>query len=163
MKDEKTLELCCIVMCSQLTVQHLIVKHLSRGCVLSLSHVRLFATPWTIACQAPLSVEFSRQEYWSGLPFPSPVGFPDPGIKPAPPALAGWFLTTVSPGKPVKATASIFLIPFLLLQRHTHAQFFTLKTHYIHYILSFISKCKLKKIINYFTWLCWVLAVACGI
>ena len=40
-------------------------------CVL-LSHVRLFATPWTVACQAPLSTEFSRQEYWSGLTFPSP-------------------------------------------------------------------------------------------
>ena len=46
-----------------------------------------FATPWTVARQAPLSVEFSRQEYWSGLPFPSPGDLPDPGIKPASPAL----------------------------------------------------------------------------
>ena len=48
----------------------------------SLSRVRLFATPWTIAHQAPLSLGFSRQEYWSGLPSPSPGDLPDPGIKP---------------------------------------------------------------------------------
>ena len=52
-----------------------------------LSHVRLFATPWTVAFQAPSSVEFSRQEYWSGLPFPSPGGLPNPGIEPWPPTL----------------------------------------------------------------------------
>ena len=46
-----------------------------------LSHVQLFATPWTVAHQAPLSMAFSRQEYWSGLPFPSPEDLPDPGIK----------------------------------------------------------------------------------
>ena len=46
----------------------------------SLSHVQLFATPWSVAHQAPLSVEFSRQEYWSGLPFPSPEELPDPGM-----------------------------------------------------------------------------------
>ena len=53
------------------------------SCVLShCSHVQLFATPWTIARQAPLSMEFSRQEYWSGLPFPSPGKLPDPGMEP---------------------------------------------------------------------------------
>ena len=46
-----------------------------------------FETPWTIACQAPLSIRFPRQEYWSGLPFPSPGGFPHPGIKPVPPGV----------------------------------------------------------------------------
>ena len=51
-----------------------------------LSHVQLFAIPW-IAYQAPLSMEFSRQEYWSGLPFPSPGHLPDPGIEPRSPAL----------------------------------------------------------------------------
>ena len=45
------------------------------------------ATPWTVACQAPLSMEFSRQEYWSELPFPSPGDLPDPGIEPGSPAL----------------------------------------------------------------------------
>ena len=47
-----------------------------------LSHVQLFVTPWAVAHQAPLSMEFSRQEYWSGLPFPFPGDLPDPGIKP---------------------------------------------------------------------------------
>ena len=53
----------------------------------SLSHVWLIANPRTIACQAPLSMEFSRQECWSGLPFPSPGDLPSPGIKPRSPAL----------------------------------------------------------------------------
>ena len=53
----------------------------------SLSHVRLFATPWTVAYKAPLSMEFSRQEYRSGLPFPSPGDLPVPGIEPGSPAL----------------------------------------------------------------------------
>ena len=60
-------------------------------------------TPWTVACQAPLSMEFPRQEYWRGLPFPSPGIFSDPGVKPvslASPTLAGEFFTTESPGKP---------------------------------------------------------------
>ena len=61
-----------------------------------LSHVQLFETPWTIACQASLPMEFSRWEYWSGLPFPSPGDLPDPGIQPASlaaPALArGFFI-----------------------------------------------------------------------
>ena len=60
------------------------------------------AIPWTVSCQAPLSMEFSRQEYWSGLPFPSLGDFPNPGIKPvslACPALAGRFFTTESSGK----------------------------------------------------------------
>ena len=55
--------------------------------VKSLSPVLLFVTPWTVAYQAILSVEFSRQEYWSGLPFPSPGDLPNPGIKAGSPAL----------------------------------------------------------------------------
>ena len=58
--------------------------------------LRLFATPWTIALQAPLSMEFPRQEYWRGLPFPPPENLPDPGMEPtslASPALAGGFFT----------------------------------------------------------------------
>ena len=53
--------------------------------VKSLSRVQLFATPWTVAYQAPLSMGFSRQEYWNGLPFPSPGDLPDPGIEPGSP------------------------------------------------------------------------------
>ena len=58
-------------------------------------------TPWTVARQAPLSMGFSRQEYWSGLPFPSPGDLPDPGTEPASPVLAGRFFTTEPPGKPI--------------------------------------------------------------
>ena len=58
---------------------------------------------WTVACQSPLSMGFSRQEYQSGLPFPSPGDLPDPGIKPASPALAGGFFTTEPPGQPKEA------------------------------------------------------------
>ena len=53
-----------------------------------------FLTSRTVACQAPLSVGFSRQEYWSGLPFPLPGDLPDPGIEPAAPVLAGMFFTS---------------------------------------------------------------------
>ena len=56
----------------------------------SLSHVQLFATPWTVAYQALLSMGFSRQEYWSGLPFPSPGNHPNPGIEPGDCGLPGF-------------------------------------------------------------------------
>ena len=62
--------------------------------------VQLFATPWTIAHQVPLPMEFSRQEYWSGLPFPKPVDLPNPGLEPVSlvsSTLAGGFLTTAPP------------------------------------------------------------------
>ena len=78
---------------------HVGIQVWSCMCVQSLSHVRLFATPWTVACQAPLSMGFSRQEYWSGLPFTSPGDLPNSVIKPASPALAGGFFTTEPPGK----------------------------------------------------------------
>ena len=65
-----------------------------------LSRVGLFATPWTVAHQAPQSMEFSRQEYWSGLPFPSPGDLPNPGIKPGSPALKAGTLPSEPPGKP---------------------------------------------------------------
>ena len=61
------------------------------------SHVRLFATPWTVVHQAPLSMEFSRQEYWSGLPFPFPGDLPDPGIEPGSLALQA---DSLPPGTP---------------------------------------------------------------
>ena len=69
--------------------------------VKSLSCVRLFATPWTVVYQAPPSMGFSRQEYWSGLPFPSPGNLPNPGIKPGYPAFQADALTSEPPGKPV--------------------------------------------------------------
>ena len=68
-----------------------------------LSRIWLFATPWTVAHQAPLSMGFFRQEYWSGLPLLTPGDLPDQGIEPASlisPALAGKFFSTVPPRKP---------------------------------------------------------------
>ena len=67
--------------------------------VKSLSHVRLFATLWTVAYQALPSMEFSRQEYWSGLPFPSPGDLPDPGIELGSPALQADALPSEPRGK----------------------------------------------------------------
>ena len=66
----------------------------------SLSRVRLFVTPWTVAYQAPLSMGFSRQDYWSGLPFPSPGDLPDPGIEPRFPTLQADALLSDPPGEP---------------------------------------------------------------
>ena len=60
--------------------------------------MRLLAIPWAVAHHVPLFMGFLRQEYWSGLSFPSPGGLPDPGIEPAFPALAGGFFTTEPPG-----------------------------------------------------------------
>ena len=68
--------------------------------VKSLSRVRLFATPWTVADQASQSMGFSRQEDWSGLPFPSAGDLPDPGIEPGSPALEADALTSEPPEKP---------------------------------------------------------------
>ena len=78
---------------------------LVRACILShFSLVRLFVTLWTTACQAALPMEFSRQEYWSGLSSFSPADFSNPGIEPvspASPALAGRFFTTSATWKPL--------------------------------------------------------------
>ena len=79
--------------------------------VKSLSRVRLFATPWTVAYQAPPSMGFSRQEYWSGLPFPSSGDLPDPGIEPGSPAFQADALTSEPPGKPIDGiTGNQFLV-----------------------------------------------------
>ena len=73
-----------------------------------LSRVRLFVTTWAVARQSPLSMQFSRQEYWSMLPFPPPGDLPNPGIEPTSlvvPVLAGGFFTTEPPGKPCYDTS----------------------------------------------------------
>ena len=90
-----------------------------RTCAQALSCVLLFATPWTVTCQAPLSRECFRQEYWSGLPFSTPGDLPHSGIKPASlssPAFAGAFFTT---GKPLRVSelqkmAVLFGLPWWL-------------------------------------------------
>ena len=75
------------------------------------------AALWTVSHQAPLSMGFSRQEYWSGLPFPSPGDLPDPGIKPSFPALAGGFFTPGPPGKPKSLIVAVRLFVVQLLSR----------------------------------------------
>ena len=69
-------------------------------CAELLSHVQLFATPWNVACQTPLSMGFSRQGYWDGMPFPFPGDLPDPGIEPGSLALQAYSLPSELPGKP---------------------------------------------------------------
>ena len=76
-----------------------------------LSRVQLLATPWTVAYQASLSIGFSRQEYWSGLPFPSPGDLPDPGIEPRSPTLEADALTSEPPG------FSLFLDYFVVVKK----------------------------------------------
>ena len=87
------------------------VSYLAIGFLLLLvaSCGRLFSDPRTVARQAPLSMKFSRQEYWNGLPFPSPGDVPDPGIEPRSPTLQADALTSEPPGKPNLLESSIFL------------------------------------------------------
>ena len=97
--DESWLQLMCVCVCVCVCV-----------CIQFLSHVRLFVTPWTVAHQAPLSLAFSRQEYWNGLPCPPPGDLTDLGITFMPllsPALAGRFFTTSATWEsPVAAAAA---------------------------------------------------------
>ena len=79
---------------------------------------QLFVIPRTVACQAPLSMEFFRQEYWSGLPFPPPGDLPNPGIEPVSPALAGRFFTAELPDnlpRDIKTVCSCCLVAQLCL------------------------------------------------
>ena len=78
--------------------------------VKSFSHVWLFATPWTVAYKAPLSMEFSRQEYWSGFLFHSPGNLPNPGIEAGSPALQTDALSSEPPGKHWKITKKICIL-----------------------------------------------------
>ena len=89
--------------CVRKSIIHISLPLKERKKVKSLSRVPFFVTPWTVAQQAPPSVEFSRQEYCSGLLFPSPGGPPDPGIELRSPALQADALLSELPGKPVPA------------------------------------------------------------
>ena len=89
-------------------------------CVCTFSRIQLFLTPWTVPCQAPLTIEFTRQEYWSGLPFPSPGDLPDPGIETASLmslALTGEFFISRATGKPLHMHTCVQKIKF---KHHTH-------------------------------------------
>ena len=108
--------------------------------VQSLSCVRVFATPWTLAHQVPLSMGFSWQEYQSGLPFLPPGDLPDLGIElapPASPALAGEFFTTEPPGKPRAGDKSDFNevfhhpIQHLCINHHSNTQFWLIIGFYL--------------------------------
>ena len=98
-------------------------------------------TPWTVACQAPLSVGFSIQEYWSGLPFPSPGDLPDPGIKPRSPALQAHSSPTELWGGAMED------IRLLSLSYIVRIGYFVLKSVYV---------CFLGRIVNWTSWLRWM-------
>ena len=84
------------------------IQFVERKKVKLLSRVQLFATPWTVAYQGPRSMGFSRQERWSGFPFPSPGDLPDPGIEPRSPALQADALPSEPLGKPLQFVSGRF-------------------------------------------------------
>ena len=86
---------------------HISMNHNSKSKCYSLCHVWLCATPWTVAHKAPLSMELSRQEYWSWLPFPSPWNLPDPGIECRSSTLKADSLPREPPGKPEPYFSSV--------------------------------------------------------
>ena len=109
-----------------------------------ISHFRLFATLWTIACQAPLSMGFSRQEYWSRLPCCPSGDLPNPGIKPAfimSPALAGRFFMPVPLGKPKRRTHN--RLPHSQIYQNILENF---RQNFLHYYERqhqlFVSRCR---------------------
>ena len=111
------------------------------------SHVWLFLTVWTVACQAPLSMRFSRQEYCSGLPGPHPGDLPDPGTEPesvTTPVLAGGFFITSAPGKSSKNTYIIYQLhspsyaQFLVPQNNCNSN---TEDHWSHVTITNMSKC----------------------
>ena len=98
-----------------------VYKHIYIYVACLLSRVQLFATPWTVAHQVPLAMGFPRQEYWSGLPLPSPGDLPEAGIEPTslvPPALAGRFFTTSATWE-----APIYVCARTHTHTHTHIAF----------------------------------------
>ena len=96
------------------------------------SRVWLFEAPWTVVYHAPLSIEVIREEYWSGLPIPSPEDLPDPGIEP------GGFFTTELPGKSMKNVTTPFIQEFFLFLVSLYDNRIAISYHY--YILNFLNK-----------------------
>ena len=119
--------------------------------VKSLSHVRLFATTWTVAYQAPSSVGFSRQEYWSALPFLSPGDLPNPGIEPGSPTLQADALPSELPGKlkmKVKSLSRVrlFATPWTLAYQDSPSMGFSSQEYWSR--LPFLSPEYLVKPVN---------------
>ena len=113
----KVIQLCCfrLFWCTSLQlIEHSSLYYIKVRVKL-LSHVWLFAAPWNVAYQAPTSMEFSRQEYCSGLPFPSPGVLPDPGIHPRSPTLRADALPSEPPGKPSRRLIVYFIYSSLYL------------------------------------------------
>ena len=108
----------------------------------SLSHVLLFETPWTVAYHAPPSVGFSRQEYWSGLLFPSPGDLPNPGIEPRSPALQADALPSEPPGK---LKSSLYIWNFLV-----HVLLEPSLKDFEHYFVSMWNECNCMVIWTFF-------------
>ena len=104
-----------------------------------------FATPWTVACQAPLSMTFSRQEYWGGLLFSSPGDLPNPGIKPASPALADGFFNTESSGQHTyKIVLYLMLLPYSLLQNTEYSSLcYTIGPCWLSLYICFVTQSRL--------------------
>ena len=125
------------------------------------SCVQLFATLWTVTCQASLSVGFSRQEYWNGLPFPSPGHLPHPGMQPVSltsPALAGGFLTSSASWE-----AQATLGPTLLrkIQERKQSSGFLRGIYSSYTVLSawMLFTVQWSYFLNYLHWPCWVFVV----
>ena len=91
-------QICTLPLFLQTIVRRSYSQVFIKGVCYLLSHVQLFITSWTVAHQAPPCMGFSRQEYWSGLPYPSTGALPDPGIEPRSPALQADALTCEPPG-----------------------------------------------------------------
>ena len=105
--------------------------------VKSLSHVPLFVTPWSVAYQVPPSLGFSRQEYWSGLLFPSPGDLPNPGIEPRSPTLQADALPSEPPGKLIY---NVVLISAVLQNASVSTQIYILFHILLHYALSQVTE-----------------------
>ena len=106
-------------------------------CMLSrFSHIQLSATPWTVTLPSPLSMEFSRQEYWSGSPCLSPEDLPNPGIEPRSPSLQADSLPAESPGKPKNTgMSSLSLFQWIFPTQESHQDF--LHCRWVLYQLSY--------------------------
>ena len=109
-------------------------------CAQSLSRVQFFVAPWTVACQTPLSIGFSRQEYWSRYPFPSPGHLPYPGIKPRSPTLQADYLPSEPSGKPRKVQRCCSVYPLMGKQDLTPRLLLTFSL-VLHPLPSLIKNC----------------------
>ena len=116
------------------------------------SHVRFFATPWTVACQAPLSMGFSRQKYWSGLSCPPPEDLPSPGVEPGSPGLQAYVLNNFQSYHQISIQRGCLNLN-LLKEYMSPYHYFTISYTVISTASTIFS----------LSWLCQVLGAACGI